>query len=160
LVFPKGPQVIQGDEGWALEVRPTPEQAVVGELLDLTVTLTREGQVFSGAMDVSMHLYNLKDDQTVLRTNIVTPHGSTSQRFQLVESVPHTCTITVRPVGGASEKPVTLTAVLGIEVIAAAIPITVKLRVMGLFLGVVGAGVAGGYVLASGVRKLPGRVGR
>jgi hypothetical protein len=25
---------------------------------------------------------------------------------------------------------------------------------------VVGAGVAGGYVLASGVRKLPGRVGR
>jgi hypothetical protein len=160
LVFPKGAQVIRGDEGWALEVRPTPEQAVVGELLDLTVTLTREGQVFSGAMDVSMHLYNLKDDQTVLRTNIVTPHGSTSQRFQLVESVPHTCTVTVRPVGGASEEPVTLTAVIGIEVIAAAIPITVKLRVMGLFVGVVGAGVAGGYVLASGVRKLPGRVGR
>jgi hypothetical protein len=160
LVFPKGAQVIQGDEGWALEVRPTPEQAVVGELLDLTVTLTRKGQAFSGAMDVSMHLYNLKDDQTVLRTNIVTPHGSTSQQFQLVESVPHTCTVTVRPVGDASEKPVTLTAVIGIEVIAGAIPITVKLRVMGLFVGVVGAGVTGGYVLASGVRKLPGRVGR
>jgi hypothetical protein len=160
LVFPKGTQVIQGDDGWALEVRPTPEQAAVGELLDLTVMLRREGQVFSGVMDVAMHVYNLKDDQTVLRTKVVALHGSTSQRFQLVESVPHTCTITVHPVGGASDKPVMLTAVVGIDVVAAPTPITVKLRVMGLILGVVGAGVAGGFLLTSGVHKLPGRVER
>jgi hypothetical protein len=157
LVFPKGAQVIHGDEGWAIEVRPTPEQAVVGELLDLAVTLTRGGQVFSGAMNVSLHLYNLKADQTVLRTSVVAPHGSTSQRLQLIASVPHTCTVIVRPVSGASEEPVTLTAVIGIEVTAAPTPISVKLRVMGLFVGVVGAGAAGGFLLASGVRKLPGR---
>jgi hypothetical protein len=160
LMFPKGTQVVQGDDGWALEVRPTPEQAVVGELLDLTVTLMHEGQVFSGAMDVVMHVYNLKDDQTVLRTTVVAPQGSTSQRVQLVESAPHTCTITAHPVGGASDNPVMLTAVIGIDVVAASTPIAVKLRVMGLFVGVVGAGVAGGFLLANGVRKLPGRVER
>jgi hypothetical protein len=158
LAFPKGTQVIQGDAGWALEVRPTPTQAVVGELLEITVTLTDAKQVFSGAMDVAMHVYNLKDDRTVLRTNILASHGSTSQRFQVVESAPHTCTITARPVSGVSGKPETLTAVLGIDVIAAPTPITVKLRVMGLFLGVIGAGVAGGFLLSNGVRKLPWRV--
>ena len=158
LVFPKGAQVIQGDDGWALNVRPTPEQAVVGELLELAVTLTHQGQVFAGAMDVTMHLYNLKDDQTILRTNVVAPHGSTSQRLQLVESVPHTCTVTARPAGGESGTPVTLTAIVGIDVLPAHTSITVKLRVMGLFVGVVGAGMVGGFLLVSGVRKLPGRV--
>jgi hypothetical protein len=158
LVFPRGTQVIQGDAGWALEVRPTPAQAVVGELLEIAVTLTNAQQVFSGAMDVAMHVYNLKDDRTVLRTNILAPHGSTSQRFQVVESAPHTCTITARPVSGGSGKPVTLTAVLGIDVIATPAPITVKLRVMGVFLGVVGAGVASGFLLSNGVRRLPWRV--
>ena len=157
LTFPKGTQVVHGDDGWALEVRPTPERAVVGELLDLTVTLTHEGQVFAGAMDVAMHVYNLKDDQTVLRTNIVAPHGSTSQRFQLFESVPHTCTITARPASGTSGAPAPLTAVVGIDGVAAPLPISVRLRVMGLVLGMVCAGAIGGFWLASGVRKLPRR---
>jgi hypothetical protein len=163
VVFPKGAQVIQGDDGWALEVRPTPMQAVSGELLDLNVTLTHEGEVFSGAMDVAMHLYNLQDDQTVLRTSVLAPSGSTSQRVQLVESALHTCSITVRPVSEASGKPAThtsLTAVIGIDVVATPTPIPIKLRVMGLFLGVVGAGMVGGFLLSSGVRKLPGRVER
>jgi hypothetical protein len=157
LVFPKGAQVLQGDDGWALEVRPTPEQARVGELLDLGVTLTHQGQVFADAMEVAIHLYNLKGDQTVLRTSILVPNGSTSQRFQVVESVPHTCTVTARPASGVSEGPRTLTAVVGIDAVAALIPLTVRLRVMGLVLGMVGTGVAGGFILASGVRKLPGR---
>jgi hypothetical protein len=160
LIFPKGVQVVQGNEGWALEIRPSPEQGVVGELLTLTVTLTRDGKVFSGAMDVAMHVYNLKDDQTVLRANVLAPDGSTSQRFQLVESAPHTCTVTVRPAGGESGSAVTLTAVVGIDVGAASTPITVKLRVMGLFIGVIGAGMAAGFVVASSARKAPGRVER
>jgi hypothetical protein len=160
VVFPKGAQVIQGDDGWTLDVRPIPEQAAVGELWELAVTLTHKGQVISTGMDVAIHLYNLKDDQTVLRTNIVVPHGSTSQRLQLVENVPHTVTVTARPVIAQSGTPVTLTAVIGIDVVAAPTPISVKLRVMGLLLGVVGAGVVGGFLLSSGVRKLPGRVER
>jgi hypothetical protein len=157
LVFPKGAQVIQGDDGWALEVRPTPEQAMVGDLLDMGVTLTHQGQVFADAMEVGLHLYNLRDDQTVLRTSILAPKGSTSQRFQVVESVPHTCTVTARPVSGVSEGPVTLTAVVGIDGVAAPMPFTVRLRLMSLMLGMVGAGAAGGFFLASGVRKLSGR---
>jgi hypothetical protein len=157
LVFPKGAQVVQGDDGWALEVRPTPEQAVVGELLDMGVTLTHREQVFAEAMEVAIHLYNLRDDRTVLRTSVLAPNGSTSQRFQVVESVPHTCTVTARPVRGVSEGSETLTAVVGIDAVAAPIPLTVRLRVMGLMLGMVGAGGAGGFILASGVRKLPGR---
>ena len=160
LVFPKGAQVIQGDDGWALEVRPTPEQAVVGELVEVGVTLTHQGQVFADAMEVTIHLYNLKDDQTVLRTSILAPSGSTSQRFQVVESVPHTCTVTVRPVSGMSEGAMTLTAVVGIDAVAGLLPLTVRLQVMGLVLGIVGAGAVGGFLLASGVRKLPGRAGR
>jgi hypothetical protein len=160
VAFPKGAQVIQGDDGWTLDVRPTPEQAVVGELLALGVTLVHKGQVISGAMEVAIHLYNLRDDQTVLRTNIVAPHGSTSQRLQLVENVSHTVTVTARPVIAESGAPVTLTAVIGIDVVAAPTPIAVKLRVMGLLLGVVGTGMVGGFLLSSRVRKLPGRVER
>jgi hypothetical protein len=157
LVFPKGAQMIQGDDGWALEVRPTPEQAVVGELLDMGVTLTHHGQVFAAATEVAVHLYNLKDDQTVLRTSILAPNGSTSQRFQVVEGVPHTCTVTAHPASRVSEAPATLTAVVGIDAVAGPIPFSVRLRVMGLVLGMVGVGVAGGLILASGVRKLAGR---
>jgi hypothetical protein len=157
LVFPKGAQVIQGDDGWALEVRPTPEQATVGELLDMGVTLTHQGREFAEAIEVELHLYNLRDDQTVLRTSILAPKGSTSQRFQVVESVPHTCTVTARPVSGVAEGPLTLTAVVGIDGVAAPMPFTVRLRLMGLMLGMVGAGAAGGFFLASGVRKLSGR---
>jgi hypothetical protein len=36
-------------------------------------------------------------------------------------------------------------------------PFTVRLRLMSLMLGMVGAGAAGGFFLASGVRKLSGR---
>jgi hypothetical protein len=111
-------------------------------------------------MEVAIHLYNLKDDQTVLRTSILAPSGLTAQRFQVVESVPHTCTVTVRPVGGMSEGAVTLTAVVGIDAVAARLPLTVRLQVMGLVLGIVGAGAVGGIILANGVRKLPRRAGR
>jgi hypothetical protein len=158
LMFPQGVQVIQGDDGWALEVRPTPEQAAVGELMEFTVTLTHEGQVFPGPIDVAIHLYNLKDDQTVLRTNVRAPRGSISQRFQVIESVPHTCTITARAVSAVSGSPIMLTAVIGIDVVAAPTPITVKLRVMGLVVGVVGAGMVSGFWLASGVRQRSGKV--
>lgn len=48
FVFPKWPQVIDGDDGWALEVRPTPIQAVIGEMLELQGRLTHDRQVFSG----------------------------------------------------------------------------------------------------------------
>jgi hypothetical protein len=160
VVFQKGPQVIQGADGWALEVRPAPEQAVVGDLLDLTVTLMREGKVFPGAVEVALHVYNLKDDRTVLRTNIVAPQGSTSQRFQLVESVPHSCTVTARPVSGDAAMPVMLTGLIGIDVADAPLKIGARLRALGLALGLVGAGLAGGFLLASGVQKLPGRVER
>jgi hypothetical protein len=108
-------------------------------------------------MDVAIHLYNLKDDQTALRTNVLVPHGRTSQRFQLVESAPHTCTITARPASGTSGAPISLTAVIGIDGVAAPLPISVRLRVIGLVLGIVGAGAIGGFWLANGVRKWPGR---
>jgi hypothetical protein len=160
LVFPKGAQVVHGGEAWSLEVRPIPEQAVVGELLRLNVTLTHQGQVFSGPMEVAMHVYNLRDDQTVLRTNIVAPHGSTSQRLQLSKSAPHTCTVTARPIRTESGAPVALTAVLGIDVAAAQTSITAGLRVVGLWLGVVGAGMASGFLLSGGIRQWPGREAR
>jgi hypothetical protein len=160
VTLPRGPQVVQGPDGWALEIRPSPERAVVGELLDLTVTLTREGRVYPGATDVALHVYNLEDDRTVLRTNVRAPHGSTSQRLQLVASVPHSCTVNASPAGLPSETPVTLTAVIGVNVADAPTSVTAWLRVLGLGLVVVGAGVLGGFLLASGAHRLPRRVER
>ena len=157
LVFPKGPQVIHGDDGWALEVRPTPVQAVIGELLDLQVRLTRAGQVFSGPIAVTLDLYNFQDDQTVLRTSLVSPNGLTSPRVQLVTSALHTCSMTVRPLSGESGTPETLpslTSVIGIEAVARPLPLSVRLQAIGLMLGMVGSGGAGGFILASGVRKV------
>jgi hypothetical protein len=75
----------------------------------------------------------------------------------VVEGVPHTCTVTAHPASRVSEAPATLTAVVGIDAVAGPIPFSVRLRVMGLVLGMVGVGVAGGLILASGVRKLAGR---
>jgi hypothetical protein len=157
FVFPKRPEVIHGDDGWALEVRPTPVQAVIGELLDLHVRLTHGGQVFSGMIAVAIDLYNFQDDHTVLRTSLLAPNGLTSQRIQFVARALHTCSITVRPLSGGSGTPETLpslTSVIGIEAAARSLPTSVKLQVIGLMLGMVGSGVAGGFMLASGVRKV------
>ena len=157
FVFPKGTQVIDGDDGWALEVRPTPVQAVIGELVTLQVRLTHEGQVFSGPIAVALNLYNLQDDHTVLRTSLLAPHGSASLRVQLVASALHTCSMTVRPLSVESDTPEalpSLTSVIGIEAVARPLPLSVRLHVIGLMLGLVGSGIVGGFMLTSGVRKV------
>jgi hypothetical protein len=157
FVFPQGPEVIDGDDGWALEVRPTPVQAVIGELLELQVKLTHDGQVFSGMMAVALDLYNLQDGHPLLRTTLLTPRGMTSPRVQFVEPVLYTCSMTVRPLKEGPETPdrlPSLTSVIGIEAVARPLPLGMKLQMIGLVLALVGTGGVGGLLLASGIRQV------
>ena len=156
-MFPQGPEVIHGDDGWALEVRPSPVQAVIGESVELQVRLTDDGQVFSEVMAVALDLYNLQHGHPVLRTTLVAPQGMMSPRVQFVEPALHTCSMTVRPLHGGAGTPErlpSLTSVIGIEAVGHPLSISVRLQMIGLMLALVSVGGVGGIQLASGMRQV------
>jgi hypothetical protein len=147
--FPRGPQVIKGDDGWELVVRPTPMQARVGESLQLTTLFRKDGQLFPEATEVSLNVYQLADDKPILRAHVVAPNGFSSQHLQLFDSAPHTCTVTVRPAGGDLGRKMGLTAVLGIDVTAEPTSMGVNLRLLAISVGVLGVGMIAGFLLPS-----------
>ena len=97
-------QVIWGDDGWELEIHSIPMPVTVGHLLHLALWLRKDDEVFPGMMEVSIVAVNLEEAQTVVETHILARQGSTSQRLQLYESVPHSIAVTVRPVGGEARR--------------------------------------------------------
>jgi hypothetical protein len=145
--FPRGPQVIKGDDGWDLVVRPTPVQVGVGEPLQLTTLFRKDGQIFPDATEVSLNVYQLADDKPILRAQVMAPNGSSSQRLRLFDSAPHTCTVTARPAGVDLGSAAGLAAVLGIDVTPQSTSVGVDLRLLTMAVGSLGVGLFAGFLL-------------
>lgn len=145
--LPQTQQVVQGKDGWEIEARVQPVPAVVGHLCQLAVWLRKDGQVFPDAIEVAVDVSNLEDAQAVLRTQVLAGAGHTAQSLQLFDGAPHAVTITARPAGVAYADVTPLTAVLALEVSTRPPPMSVKLRIMALLLGVLVSGMVVGFFL-------------
>jgi len=149
-----GSQMLQGADGWELEVRPHPEAATVGQLVELAIWLRKDGAVFPSMTNVALEVVNLEDARTVLRSAVRAPTGQTTQRLQLFDGAPHAVTVTAHPVGeGAAAA---LTAVLHLDVQALHPPLGVKIRLMALLLGVLVSGMALGFFFPKRHKELAG----
>jgi hypothetical protein len=140
-------QVIWGEDGWELEIHAVPMPVTVGHLLQLALWLRKDDGVFPGMTEVSMTAVNLEEDQTVVATHILARQGSTSQSFQLYESVPHAIAVTVRPVGGEAVGWAPPTVGLSVDVMAGDPPLAVPLRMLAMVLGALVVGLVIGFVV-------------
>jgi hypothetical protein len=111
-------QVIEGDDGWALEIYAIPLPVTVGHLLQLALWLRKDDAVFPGMTEVSIAAVNLEDARTVVEIHILARQGSISQSLQFYESVPHTIAVTVRPVAGETRGWALPTVGLSVDVMA------------------------------------------
>lgn len=143
-------QVPQAPAGWSLAVQATPEQATVGEPVQLAIALKKDDKIFAAPMQVSIDIQHLEDDQAVFRTQAMAPNGATSLRFQFFDGAPHAVTVTARPVEDMTftKDVLPLRAVLDVDVTAVHPPLGVKLRIMALLIGVLVVGMlVGGFIL-------------
>jgi hypothetical protein len=137
-------QVIQGDDGWALELHTIPLPVTVGHLLQLALWLRKDEMVFSGMTEISIAAVNLGKGQPVVETNILARQGSTVQSLQLYESEPHAITVTVRPMGGGANRWTPPAVTLNVEVIAGNLALVVQIQRMVIGLGVLMTGLVVG----------------
>lgn len=152
----RGQQVMQGDDGWELEVHASPMPATVGHLVQLTVWLRKDGAVFPGLMEVSLAAVNQEHAETVLETSIRAPQGHTSQSLQLYDGAPHTITVVAHPVGAEATDVAPLTAVLSLDVVAVHPPLAVQIRMMVILLGVLVVGMIVGFFVPRTYKEQPG----
>jgi hypothetical protein len=138
-------QVIWGDDGWELEIHSIPMPVTVGHPLQLALWLRKDGEVFPDMMEVSIVAVNLEEAQTVVETRILARQGSTSQRLQLYESVPHTIAVTARPAGGEVSGWSLPTVGLSVDVMAASPPLAPQIRMMAIWVGALAVGMAIGF---------------
>jgi hypothetical protein len=146
---PQGVHAVQGPEGWELQVLPQPAMATVGQLVNLTIALTQERQVWPHVLDVDLTAASLEDGREVFRTTLHTEGGELSPRLQFFDGAPHRLTVTARPGTGAGPTVAPLTVTQDLEVIALHPPMGVKLRLMALLLGVLVLGMAVGFFCPS-----------
>jgi hypothetical protein len=147
----QGAQAVQGPDGWELQVRPQPATATVGQLVDLTIAFTKEGQVWPHPLGVDLTVTNQEDGKDVFRTTLRAPTGALTPQLQLFDGAPHSLTVTVRPVAGPAVAPLTVTQSL--EVTALHPPLAVEIRLMALLLGVLVLGMAAGFFCPSPFKK-------
>jgi hypothetical protein len=138
-------QVIWGDDGWELEIHSIPMPVTVGHPLQLALWLRKDGEVFPGMMEVSIVAVNLEEAQTVLETHILARQGSTSQRLQLYENVPHTIAVTARPAGGEVSGWSLPTVGLSVDVMAGSLPLVPQIRMMAIWVGALALGMVIGF---------------
>lgn len=138
-------QTVHGEPGWTLSIQASPTPATVGQLVDLTLMLHRDEQVFPWAVEMSLVAVHQEAGHTVLSTHLRTPQGRNVQRLQFYDGAPHTVTVTARPVGEAFQSVSTLTARLDLDVVARHPPVQVTVKTMALLLGVFMGGMAGGF---------------
>ncbi len=136
--------VAQGDNGWNLEVHSTPT-ATVGQLAPFEVVLKQNDTVFSDPTQTSIVLHHVEDDKAVFQATTYAQAGQTAQKIQFFDGAPHTVTITAQP----SEQPQVppLQAVVEMDVKGLQPPMAVKIRTLSLLIGVLIAGMAGGFFL-------------
>ncbi|WP_143301557.1 hypothetical protein, partial [Candidatus Entotheonella palauensis] len=94
----KTQQVVRGESGWMLQVDSTPAQGTVGEQVRFDIVLTKDGEVFAEATELSLELHHIEDDKSIFKTAILASKGETSQHLQFFDGAPHRVNITARPV--------------------------------------------------------------
>jgi hypothetical protein len=141
----QGQQVVQGEDGWTLEVQANPVPVTVGHLVQFAIWLRQNGEVFPGMTEMSLEVYNEDDAEEVMATHLHAPQGHATPSLQLYDGAPHTATITVQPVLGGEAKVAPLKAALRLEVIALHPPLSIQLRMMAILLGVLLVGMAVGF---------------
>jgi hypothetical protein len=138
-------QVIQGDDGWELEIHSSPMPAIVGHLVQLAIWLRKDGEVFPGMTKVMTAVTSLEKGQTVVETSILARQGHAAQSLQLYDGTPHTIAVTVRPVGSDARGWLLPTAVLNVDVVALPPPFAVQLRMLAMLVGVLVVGMVVGF---------------
>lgn len=152
-----GPRTVQGDDGWELTVEPRPGSATVGQLLELAIVLRHQGQVWTQPMEVSLTAVNQEDKKDVFQTTMLTQPGQSGPRLQFFDGAPHSVTVTARPVAETVRAVAPLSATVDLEVEALHPPMTVKLRLMALFIAILVGGMGLGFC-CSGRLQEPQRV--
>jgi hypothetical protein len=134
-----------GAAAWTLEVHPTPAQAMVGQLVQFSITLNKDGKVFAHPTRVLIDVHHVEDDKTVLQATTYAPDGRTAPLLQFFDGAPHTVTVTAQPVEADDTPAVPLQAVVAMDVVAMHPPMAVKIRTLALLLSVLVAGMVGGF---------------
>jgi hypothetical protein len=80
-----------------------------------------------------------------VETHILARRGSTLQRLQLYESVPHTIAVTARPAGGEVSGWSLPTVGLSVDVMAGSPPLVPQIRMMAMWVGALAVGMAIGF---------------
>ncbi|WP_089939024.1 hypothetical protein, partial [Candidatus Entotheonella palauensis] len=101
----KTQQAVRGEHGWALQVNSTPAQGTVGQQVRFDMVLTKDGEVFAEATELSLELHHIEDDKSIFKTNILAPKGETSQQLQFFDGAPHRVKITAHPAAGDPADP-------------------------------------------------------
>ncbi len=140
------PHVVQGEADWALEIRPTPAQATVGQMVRFDVALRKDGHIFPETTQVAIRFHHVEDDKTMFQTTTRAHHGQSAQSFQFFDGAPHTVTVTAQPLDREGVAP--LQAVFEMDVEGLQPPMAVKIRTLVLLLGVLAVGMAAGFFLA------------
>ncbi len=142
-----GPPVAPEAAGWTLQLHPTPGQATVGHIVQLAITLTKEGAIFPHATEIAIDVYHEEDEKTIFQTTILARNGKSSQGLQFFDGAPHQVTVRARPAGTDHATMTPLKAVLHMDVIGVQPPLAVRLRTLALFIGVLIVGMLVGFVV-------------
>ena len=140
-----GPQGGEGAAAWTLEVRPTPAQAMVGQPVQFTITLHKDGQVLPRPMRVLIDVHHVEENKAVLQATAYAPDGQITPRLQFFDGAPHTVTVTAQPVAGDDLPAVPLQAVVAMDVVAMHPPMAVQIRTLALLLSVLVVGMVVGF---------------
>jgi hypothetical protein len=149
-------QVVQGADGWELAVRPQPPSATVGQLLELAIWLRKNGVVVENNTEILLAVSSQEHNQEILRTSLRLRSGQTVQHLQIFDGAPYTITVTARPATAPEHDVAPLTVAFGIDVQALHPPTAVKLRVLGLFVGILLLGMAVGFFFPRAGKELVG----
>jgi len=152
----KTQHVVRGENGWALQVDSTPAQGTVGKQVRFDIVLTKDGEVYAEATELSLELYHIEDGKPIFKTALLTPTGETSQQLQFFDGAPHRVMITAHPAhpDRAAEKP--LQAVFEMEVNGIHPPLGVKLRTLALLTSVLTVGMVVGWFCPLGSKETGG----
>ncbi len=154
----KTQQVVRAENGWALQVDSTPDQGTVGQQVRFDMMLTKDGEVFAEATELSFELHHIEDDKAIFKTHLLAPTGETSQRFQFFDGAPHRVLITAQPANSSQETggPLHLRATFDMEVNGIQPPLGVKLRTLALLIGVLTVGMIVGWFCPVGRKETGG----
>ena len=86
-----------------------------------------------------------EDGKAIFQTTLHTQAGQPVPRLQFFAGAPHRVTVTARPVEGTGSEVAPLTLTMGLDVLALHPPMTVKLRLMALFLVILVSGIVIGF---------------